>query len=176
VDKDGVEDGDQGKNRKPRDHNRDYDPPHAHLETAALDNFVKRWGDVRPDLGLDLHCPHIRGPWNEQIYCVGSEDPANQACERRFVEILAGVRQGTLPFDATSGYLPYGDAWNTGANFSQGMGFKSWFLGMPGTGGVCSFEIPYANVTGTEVTADSARAFGRDLAHAVKKHLEGVSA
>ena len=24
MDKDGVEEGDQGKNRKPRDHNRDY--------------------------------------------------------------------------------------------------------------------------------------------------------
>ncbi|MFH1708942.1 MAG: peptidase M14 [Planctomycetota bacterium] len=176
VDRDGVEDGDQGKNRNPRDHNRDYDPPHAHLETAALDNFVKRWGDTRPDLGLDLHCPHICGKWNEQIYCVGSEDPANQVCERRFVATLAGVRQGALPFDAASGYLPYGEAWNTGANFSQGKGFKSWLLGMPGTGGVCTFEIPYANAGGVEVTADSARAFGRDLAHAVKKYLEGVGA
>ncbi|NJL32484.1 MAG: hypothetical protein HC898_13190 [Phycisphaerales bacterium] len=36
VDMDGVENGDQGKNRKPRDHNRDYAPPHVHVETGAL--------------------------------------------------------------------------------------------------------------------------------------------
>jgi murein tripeptide amidase MpaA len=35
VDKDGVEDGDQGKNRKPYDHNRDY-LQRIHREIQAI--------------------------------------------------------------------------------------------------------------------------------------------
>ena len=35
VDKDGVEDGDQGKNRKPRDHNRDYDGESVHATSRS---------------------------------------------------------------------------------------------------------------------------------------------
>jgi hypothetical protein len=35
VDKDGVEDGDQGKNRKPHDHNRDYAGENVHATVAA---------------------------------------------------------------------------------------------------------------------------------------------
>lgn len=36
VDKDGVEAGDQGKNRKPRDHGRDYQGESIYPETAAI--------------------------------------------------------------------------------------------------------------------------------------------
>ena len=36
VDKDGVEEGDQGKNRAPRDHNRDYAGASMYPETGAL--------------------------------------------------------------------------------------------------------------------------------------------
>jgi hypothetical protein len=72
VDKDGVEDGDQGKNRKPRDHNRDYDGQSIYPETAALRRLVPEWSAGKLRAGLDLHCPWIRGEHNEDIYIVGS--------------------------------------------------------------------------------------------------------
>ncbi|MFA6244147.1 MAG: M14 family zinc carboxypeptidase, partial [Candidatus Hydrogenedentales bacterium] len=74
VDKDGVEDGDQGKNRRPRDHNRDYIGPSVHPEVAALRTRVRNWSDGKLRMALDLHCPYIRGEHNEDIYIVGSAD------------------------------------------------------------------------------------------------------
>ena len=45
VDKDGVEDGDQGKLRRPRDHNRDYDTNAIYPETRAIQKFVPQWSE-----------------------------------------------------------------------------------------------------------------------------------
>ena len=66
LDKDGVEEGDQGKNRAPHDHNRDYRPSGVWKSPRALMKQATGWrGDVR--MMLDLHCPWIRGERNEEI-------------------------------------------------------------------------------------------------------------
>ena len=44
VDKDGVEEGDQGKNRKPHDHNRDYGEKSIYPEVQAIKDL-----DIDPD-------------------------------------------------------------------------------------------------------------------------------
>ena len=44
ADKDGVEEGDQGKNRRPRDHNRDYVGESVHVETAAIRDLLQKYG------------------------------------------------------------------------------------------------------------------------------------
>lgn len=44
--------------------------------------------------------------------------------------------------------------------------------GLPGMRLAGSIEIPYANVREQEVTADSARAFGKDLARAIGEYLK----
>ena len=81
TDKDGVVDGDQGKNRRPHDHCRDYndDKPSIHPEVAAIRAMLQDWskeaGD--PSVVMDIHCPWLRGSWlekdnsNEYIYTVG---------------------------------------------------------------------------------------------------------
>jgi len=171
ADKDGVEDGDQGKNRIPRDHGRDYAPPHVHVEPEAMIKFVKKWTKEGPDIGIDIHCPHIRGNWNENIYIVGGEDPENLKEEMKLAGILADTVKGTLPYDRKTGYLPFGESWNTTANYSGGIGFRRWVVSLPGTKLGCSFEVPYANVQGVEVNAKSARAFGHDLAETIRKYV-----
>ena len=60
MDKDGVVDGDQGKNRRPHDHNRDY-TAFVHPETKAMVAWIRERTDNRLDVWLDLHCPWIRG-------------------------------------------------------------------------------------------------------------------
>ena len=68
VDYDGVMDGDQGKNRKPYDHNRDYgngDP--IYPETAALRKLAdsgKVWAS------FDLHSPWMDGDEHDSFYCM----------------------------------------------------------------------------------------------------------
>ena len=43
MDLDGVEQGDQGKNRQPHDHNRDYLGRSIYPTVAALKEFVPGW-------------------------------------------------------------------------------------------------------------------------------------
>ena len=171
VDKDGVEDGDQGKNRKPRDHNRDYDGEGVHATTRALREQIPKWSGNLLKIALDLHCPWIRGRHNEVIYLVGSpsEETWQQQC--RFSNILQTVQTGPLVFN-TADNLPFGVDWNNEANFQAGKSFTGWAREFPGIALATSIEIPYANAGGQEVNARSARAFGRDLAETLRQYLE----
>ncbi len=68
VDVDGVERGDQGKNRLPRDYNRDYGPDTMHPEILAIKELAKQ---KNVQFTLDLHCPFLRGDIHEAFYFVG---------------------------------------------------------------------------------------------------------
>jgi len=171
VDKDGVEEGDQGKNRRPRDHNRDYIGPSVHPSVAALRTFVPNWSNGRLRAAFDLHCPYIRGEYNEVIYIVGSADESIWQEQRRFGRILEDVQRGPLVY-RVSDNLPFGKAWNTGLNYAAGKSCGRWAGAIDGMRLAASFEIPYANAGGQPVTAEAARAFGRSLAQAIRQYLE----
>jgi hypothetical protein len=165
VDKDGVEQGDQGKNRRPRDHNRDYDDQPLYPEVAAVMAL-----DGPFDLALDLHCPWIRGEGNEHIYFVGGEDEANWRRVLRLAAALEAAEHGPLPYAASHG-LPFGQGWNTAANYGGGVSFTTAARNLPGRPVSASLEFPYALVDGVETSPDSARRFGRGLARAVRDWL-----
>ena len=173
VDKDGVEDGDQGKNRRPRDHNRDYDTNSVHPETRAIQNFVPKWSAGKLRLAIDLHCPHIRGDYNEFIYLVGNSRPEIWPEQERFGKILERVQTGPLVYHETNN-LPFGQKWNKSANYTAGTSGARWAGGLPGIKLATTIEFPYANVLGGEVNADTARAFGRDLARSIREYLEAT--
>ena len=59
MDKDGVEEGDQGKNRKPHDHNGDYSKD-RYTSVKAFKKLVVRESQGRQIVYFDLHSPHIR--------------------------------------------------------------------------------------------------------------------
>lgn len=171
ADKDGVEQGDQGKNRKPRDHNRDYDGDSIYASTAALRRHVPEWAGNRLRFAMDMHCPHIRGPSNEVIYFVGMEDPGRWARTQQFSQILETTNPGLLPYSAANN-LPYGQGWNVARNYGGGMSCSRWAGSLPGIRFAASLEIPYANAGGQPVTQTSAHAFGKALAHAIRAFLE----
>ena len=171
VDKDGVEDGDQGKNRRPRDHNRDYDGASLYPTVRAICETVPAWSEGRLRIALDLHCPHISGETNEAIYFVGSPYEAIWRETTRFAGVLESVRQGPLPYHTTDN-LPFGQGWNAGQSYGDGKSFGRWASELPDIGFASTIEIPYANASGAAVTLDSARAFGRDLATAVRTYLQ----
>ena len=171
VDKDGVEDGDQGKNRKPRDHNRDYVDKSVHASTAALRELVPKWSAGRLKIAIDLHCPWIRGSHNEVIYLVGSKDKAIWEAQCRFGRILESIRGEPLPYRASDN-LPFGKAWNTGGNFKAGKSCSRWAAELKGIGLATTIEIPYANAGKVTITPKLARAFGAALVEAMYKYLQ----
>ncbi|UCE47286.1 MAG: hypothetical protein JSW47_16985 [Phycisphaerales bacterium] len=170
VDKDGVEDGDQGKNRKPHDHNRDYAGQSIYPSVGAIRRFVPEWSAKKLRVVLDLHCPYISGQHNEVVYLVGSSDPAIWKQQQKFGDILESVRQGPLPYSADDN-LPFGTGWNTAANYGKQKSCSRWGAEQPGVLMASTIEIPYANVGTVTVTAENARAFGKDLAQALRRYL-----
>jgi hypothetical protein len=170
VDKDGVEDGDQGKNRIPHDHNRDYSDKSIYPEIAALREQIPTWSKGKLAFAMDIHCPHIRGTDNERIYFVGCENPDAWQKVLDFSKLLEAGMTGPLPFHASDN-LPFGKSWNTRANYSQGKNCASWMRELPGIGCATGIEVPYANACGMEVNAETARGLGRDMAHAILQYL-----
>ena len=68
VDKDGVQAGDQGKNRSPHDHNRDYGPTPLYPEIKAIQDLAEA---QQVQYALDLHCPALRGDIHEAFHFLG---------------------------------------------------------------------------------------------------------
>ncbi len=168
MDLDGVEDGDQGKNRRPHDHNRDYLGESIYPEVAALRALVPEWSEGRLRISIDLHCPWIRGGNNEQVFFVGVAPPDIWASTIRLSEILAESGTGPLPHDPRHN-IAHGQSWNT---LAEPRTHSRWAALLPGIEVATTLEIPYARAGGRPVTVDSARALGRDLARAIRHYLE----
>lgn len=174
VDKDGVEAGDQGKNRAPHDHNRDYAPAPNGGRYASVRAIRDLANDPRTgpiDLAFDVHDPAMAGPVHERIYMVGGRNAEVWSEVERFSEHLERVHVGALPYRQSSN-LPYGTSWNTDKNYPAPLLSNGLFLEtVPSVGMHATLEFPYASVDGEEVTAETGRQFGADLAHAMAEHL-----
>jgi hypothetical protein len=157
MDIDGVEDGDQGKSREPHDHNMDYGGESIYPSVANLRLRVPGWSQGKLRIALDLHCPYINTPF---IYF---SDPtrSDQELNNKFRDILTRIQKGSLIFK------------NNEHRISDGKGLmKGWAANLPGVEVVSTLEIPYGNVDGAVVTAESARLLGHDLARAMKAYLQ----
>lgn len=176
MDKDGVEQGDQGKNRRPHDHNRDYlGEKSIYATTIALQKLLPTWSNGLLRVALDLHCPHISGLHNEDVFLVGSPCDRIRAHEIRFSNILESIHPVSLPFEARH-YMPFGTSWNKRKTGDDGICFSHWAGLLPEITLATSIEIPYANAGGVEVNAESSRGFGKDIARALCIYLKMTDA
>jgi hypothetical protein len=174
MDKDGVEDGDQGKNRKPHDHNRDYADPSIYPEVAALKKRVPDWVGKGPCFGFDLHCPGIKTGINEQIMSPSrARDLENWRRLRPFLETLEKTQSGPLGFKLAVSEKFY--TWDGKAPDPKVVPRMAagWMVTVPGMEWAMVFEIPYATASGAEVNQTTARTWGRDLAVALQRYLAG---
>jgi hypothetical protein len=174
VDLDGVEAGDQGKGRQPRDHGRDYEGESIYPVTGAIRQLLPGFAAGTLRACLDLHCPWISGPRNEVIFLVGSPDERMATEQRRFSDHLAEAATGPLPV-SPGDFLPFGTSWNTGDNHTDGIGFSGWAAGLPGVQLATGVELPYALAAGAEVNQETARRFGVDLGVALARWLAETS-
>jgi hypothetical protein len=170
MDKDGVEDGDQGKNRKPYDHNRDYEGESIHASVKAIRERLPKWSDGKLSFALDMHCPGNRGNGHETIYFVGGPNEVVWKEVGKFSKLLEAVQQGPLVFSGKNN-LPFGQGWNVQATYGNRKAFSRWAAELPGIKFASTIEVAYANADGKVVTDQSARALGHDLAKALRKYL-----
>jgi len=131
---------------------------------------VPAWADGKLHVALDLHCPYISGGRNETVFFVGPRDEQLWANLQRLSGILEALPPSGLPFKAADN-LPFGKEWNTPANYGEGLSMGGWSAGLPDIRVASTLEVAYANASGTPVTAESARAFGRSLVQAIARFL-----
>jgi len=169
TDKDGVENGDQGKNRYPHDHARDYGDKPIYPEVAAIMNLVREW---KPDFLLDLHCPGIYG-WDdtENIFFVGPQSPSQDSETRRLGGFLEKLTPEDVPFSMKY-YIPFGTGWNSNTNYKNGTNIKRWAADFDFIRCAATMEIPFATSGGKALTGDSLRRFGKAIAQSILKYFE----
>lgn len=177
VDLDGVEDGDQGKNRKPHDHNRDYAGVPIYSSVKAIKKILPEWGGKKLKVMIDLHCPWIgnRGgdaDLQRRVFFVYSQETKEQKSNleklSKIFESITTETPGAIAHFARED-IPYGYSWNTLKTRSS---FKSWGLTLDGVEICTTLEISYSDVGGSQITDSSARNIGRNFARALKEYLE----
>lgn len=174
VDKDGVEEGDQGKDRAPHDHARDYliSSP-LYPETAAIRALIDR---EKTDVVLDLHCPWIRGgATNEITYMVGTGNAKMDEQMERFGALLEEEQCAEAPYFQKDN-VPFGTLWNTPRNYTQGKTIKHYAATRPFVLNAQTIEIPFANFRDITVDRDSMLRYGASIAQALYRYLTGGKA
>ncbi|MCK4826067.1 hypothetical protein KA005_60530, partial [bacterium] len=69
---------------------------------------------------------------------------------------------------------PFGTSWNKykkGSN-PKTMSFRRWVSNLEGIRLASTLEFPYANVSGTPVSKDKARIFGKAIAYSMMDYLK----
>lgn len=155
VDKDGVEEGDQGKNRKPHDHNRDYGEKSIYPEVRAIRELDKR---INFPFALDFHCPTLVMDIHQVMYFVGAKQHPRYNFDN-VSQFAKFIKQG-LPKDAPTGPLVWlRDENDPSPKNSRYFGFK------PNAIMSATLEIPFAP-KGKAADIDSCRKYGEVILQA----------
>lgn len=149
VDTDGVQDGDQGKNRKPHDHNRDYGEKSIYPEVQAIKDLHDK---QQFRFAVDFHCPTLVMPDHQVMYFVGARRHPAYNLEN-VTEFARWIKQG-LPKSAPHGPLVWlRDESKPSPKNSRYFGFQ------PGMIMAATLEIPFAPKN-REMDVASVRKYG----------------
>ena len=163
VDYDGVVDGDQGKNRAPHDHNRDYRDT-IYNSTAAIKEYAESHNTV---LGFDFHSPWHRGGRNDKLFFV-------QKCEKfvaqfnKFGKLLEqSICDGAMKYCSANDIAP-----NTEWNKENSPNFSNYVSNLPTCRMALSLETAYFGEDDNRFSQDGAVLTGKCFANAIRKYIE----
>ena len=168
MDKDGVEEGDQGKNRKPHDHNRDY-VAERYTSVKALKALIEKESKGKQLVFIDNHSPHVRslpnGPEQDEIFSFGSSDATLDAhwneFRRNWIETQKG---GKLNYDGKFD-IKAGEGYDKQVEEQRArglMGSRAWASSVPGSYLVTCCEFGYSRCGGV-FSFPAARELGHSM-------------
>lgn len=154
LDKDGVQAGDQGKNRAPHDHNRDYGTENLYPEIKAFEALAIA---KQIQVGIDFHDPALKTDIHEAFHWLGLKVPhiANNLAE------LTGWLSEERPL-LTNTAVPL-LAEPSDPPKTEGVPFSWHFAYLDKSLLAVTLESPYAQAE----TVDIARAYGSGLLRAL---------
>lgn len=165
VDYDGVVDGDQGKNRAPHDHNRDYVDGVASIHSAP--KAIRAYMEKKPPrFAFDFHSPWHIGERNDNVFI---------------------VRRGTLPIDRqerigrlleeeliedamiyrTANDMPANTDWNRDRNPT----FATFASRLPSCELAFTLETTYHGTPEHPTSGEKLVSLGRSFARALGRYL-----
>ncbi len=163
VDFDGVMDGDQGKNRRPHDHNRDYLTHPLYASVQALQELIYR---ERPRYILDFHAPGHSGYENDYAFIV-RKGTDSLPLQRRFGELLeASLVPGSFPY-VTKRDLAPNTGWNQDKTLKSalsGFAARTHFVRL-----MVTLETSYFGLPDAPATQDSLMRLGISAAEALRR-------
>ena len=167
VDKDGVEDGDQGKGRNGADHNRDY-RRERYPEIRALKALVQDASRGLRIIHNDLHSPWTRGKEHDHFYSLGPRDVKAAARWELFRTVFAEEQaKGRLRYEPNWD-IPSGIGYNQDKSYnleSGNLNATRWFGGLPNAW--CSFCLEFGyGLCGGVYSPEGAREIGRSIVRA----------
>ncbi|OGV53915.1 MAG: hypothetical protein A2X49_15670 [Lentisphaerae bacterium GWF2_52_8] len=168
IDIDGVEEGDQGKNRAPHDHCDDYTDTPLYCATKALMDYVRKLNIV---VGIDFHSPWKWGGRNDHPFISNKGTPFNES-EAKILGAMLIEETARRPDKDKFVYdpqhdVPVGFDWNqphhpTSGKFFCSCGARIGF----------SFEMPYFGNGNPLASQHNLRTFGNDLGAALERYLQ----
>jgi hypothetical protein len=168
VDRDGVELGEQGKGRTPRDHNGDFgSTSRIYAETRAIIALNENTAQPAMTVDLDIHAPWIEGGANETIFSLVPTDTGLRPRYLAFVNDIAAINlAATWP---TTTYDTSANQDSTSTSTSSHVGYFRW--GPKRAEISQTYEVPFSQNYGQEVTWAKLRGFGRSLALATANRI-----
>ncbi|MBQ9914618.1 MAG: hypothetical protein IJO50_00590, partial [Clostridia bacterium] len=166
MDYDGVVDGDQGKNRQPHDHNRDYvigEKP-LYETTAFLREFAETHNVV---YAFDFHAPWHRGGQNDLIYIVQDREDKVPALVRFGKELEKAFTPDCFPYRQSNDFPP-----NFEWNLSSSPDNAAFFNQLPTVDIALPWETPFSGNPETPMTVEKCLAQGRAFVNAFKNYLK----
>lgn len=161
IDIDGAVNGDQGKNRRPHDHNRDYIEHPVWRSTAAL---MKMAPGEDIQYHLDLHAPAHRGFEHDYVYLLRTPENDNLLREQ-FSQLL---EEETLTHRES---FPFCHAFAFDRYVANPGSCVYFFSHQPGMKLSATIESTYAGNYYRKVSMDNLVALGQCAARAMRKTM-----
>ena len=164
MDYDGVVKGDQGKERKPWDHNRDYDCDKESIYTTTKE--IRRIVcEEKVRYAFDFHAPWHCWEMNDLVYIVcKSHHTYNKIV--RFANLLEkNITGESLGFEAKNVLAP-----DCGWNVADMPTFCNYMQRMGGTEISFSLETPYFYGTDKAFSPSGARELGKCFVRALREY------
>ena len=172
VDIDGVIDGDQGKNRRPHDHNRDYSGTSIY---PSIDAIRKLADKEKFTYQFDLHSPWHYSGRHDLCFGVRVSEEANSRHDAfgRFFE--EETRKDTASYQyRLENDLPVNVEWNIKSDTGEGRSCTSFFSALPDIKLAYTLETPYFGVSDNIVSQSRLIAMGRCMARAIKRDAANI--
>jgi len=152
VDKDGVEEGDQGKGRTPHDHNRDYGKGSIFPEVDAIEKLAV---DKKIRYQVDWHCPTLLMGSHQLYYFCGPKliPPANYENVQKWSDQIKEAMPKAAPAGPAVWLKPV--KYKTSGDLCSG--FHAF---LPGMVMATALEVPFAP-PGKDMSPGSVRSYGK---------------